>query len=384
MNVPPAAGAAAPIIPANLNLKLAEFDATNVAHWLRTNDFCFSVNDQYTPHVRYIITLKCLPTKVSLDLSDVTDAHTALGAGIDWGVAYNELKAALVARHADTNRAAIKKLLKEEKYDDEKPTIFLRRLKSIIAGRNLQCDDILREQFLQSMPGQIQASLATDADKTLDQIAEKADLIYEIIRDNLRRTVSQVSSQALAGQGSFGSLSSLPAAQNPSGSFQSTLSADPNVAFLINAISSLTQTVKELKSQVDAGVTTRGRSKKKRGDKEDSESEEEEDEEEEKKEKKKKKKEKGSTYRGRSGSRRRSNRGKINPDMCWYHEKFGVAAHRCEHPCVWRAPPGAAAVNAAVGGGNAASGSKPATYSLPELTALMASMRSAVAPDAGN
>jgi hypothetical protein len=333
----------------------------------------FNLNPALTSQFKYAVVVKELPADIAMDISDITDGHqadaaAAVAAGnvFDWDNAYNLLQESLRSRHADSDRQAIAKIIAQQTLGDEKPSVFLRRLRGFTAGRNMQMDDVIRQKFLAALPRVVQTPLALQPAATLDELGRTADAMMEVYRDPSSSTVNHVAVPAV------GAIVSVPAQGAAAQSGGPFTNPDPNFQFLVNAISQLQRQVNDL-AAVSRSATKRdnedsaGDSGAERG-------------------RDKQKKNKGA--RARSKSNARYNK-PDTPGVCWYHNVWGQEAVRCKPPCIWLpgqqpavqyvapvAPPQQVV--------NAVSNPPPAvTCSMSELTGLLQqAMRSN--PNSGN
>ena len=92
---------------------------------------------------------------------------------------YTTLKKELIKRTAGSNQCKLQKLLNEVELGDRKPSQLLRRMRQLWSDR--PDDAFLRELFLQRLPNNVRVVLAPlGIDVSLDKLADTADRIVEV------------------------------------------------------------------------------------------------------------------------------------------------------------------------------------------------------------
>ena len=183
---------------------------------------------------------------------------------------YTTLKQAIIKRFVGSNQQKLQRLLNELEFGDSKPSQLLRRMRQLWCGGGTD-DAILRELFLQRLPGNVRMVLAPSASSiTLDNLAEMADRIMEV------------------------STPSIAAIHAPSVSSSSE-------------IDSLRAEVRQLKELVQSlSLYSRSRDPRHRSP---------------------------TPARRRSPSPARHTPVSDDSTICWYHQRFGNAATKCRPPC---------------------------------------------------
>lgn len=184
---------------------------------------------------------------------------------------YEQLKSELIKRLSVSREKRISQLLTNEELGDRKPSQFLRHLKSL-AGPDVP-EEFLRSIWTSRLPISTQSIIASQAKLSLDEVAELADRIHEVVpaAPQIAETSSSLAPQSFSQE-----------------------------------IAALTQQMKTLMTKVDQMSRQRGRSRT------------------------------PAAQRGRSrssSSARRSNSNYRKFPTCWYHHKFGDKATRCVQPC---------------------------------------------------
>lgn len=92
---------------------------------------------------------------------------------------YDAIKNELIKRLSVSREQKLRQLLEHEEIGDRKPSQFLRHLKSL-AGFTVP-DEFLKTLWMNRLPSTVQAILASQSSTTLDDSAQLADKISEII-----------------------------------------------------------------------------------------------------------------------------------------------------------------------------------------------------------
>lgn len=189
---------------------------------------------------------------------------------------YQQLKTELIKRLSVSREKRLHQLLTNEELGDRKPTQFLRHLKSL-AGAGVP-EDFMRSIWTSRLPTSTQTIIASQAKLPLDEVAELADRIHEVVPPR-----PQIAAASMAAA--------------------SASSLAPHS--LSQEVAALSQQMQTLMLKVDRMSRQRGRSKTPQRN----------------------------GGRGRSSSARRSNSNYRKFPTCWYHHKFGDKATRCVQPC---------------------------------------------------
>lgn len=92
---------------------------------------------------------------------------------------YLKLKGELIKRLSASQEKKVKQLLTHEELGDRKPSQFLRHLKTL-AGPAVP-DDFLRTLWSGRLPSNIQTVIASQSNTSLEDVAELADRVYDIV-----------------------------------------------------------------------------------------------------------------------------------------------------------------------------------------------------------
>lgn len=217
--------------------------------------------------------LTLLPHDVLSNISDV------IAAAANSDTPYEDLKKAVTSRLQSSLTARLQELLSKEQLGNEKPTGLLRRMKKLIGNTNTIDDKLLTHLFYQRLPPTIQRNMFTVKDKLpLDDLAQLADEFMDTIPTESPTVCNITSSSA-----DLNELKSL-------------------MSTLIKQIGELSITVNDtVKSAVNSAKGNRSRSKT------------------------------PARYRSRSRSRTSARNG-----LCYYHDRFGSEAFKCQQPCSYQ------------------------------------------------
>lgn len=189
--------------------------------------------------------------------------------------AYLTLKNAIIKRLMTSEQHRIQQLLSGQELGDRKPTQLLRHLQYLLGEKAATIDPaILRELFLQRLPSNVRVALAAAHSLPLSDLAELADSVLDVTPPIV---------------------AALPCPADTDRA---------EVGLLREEVSKLTALVTRLMGQPRSARRTPSPPP--------------------------------SPWRQRhTPSPTRPNPLSVNPSHCWYHQRFGHRARRCEHPCTW-------------------------------------------------
>ncbi|EZA48265.1 hypothetical protein X777_14097 [Ooceraea biroi] len=187
---------------------------------------------------------------------------------------YAMLKERICTVLGETSATKIRKLLGSHEMGDEKPSIFLQRLRNLAAGQ--VTDEILKSIFMEQLPQNVRTILAISEIKDLAKLAAQADKIVEMARPG-------------------------------TAAIQATSERKDKDGKLLQEIAELKQQVKKL--------TMRGKYRQRSQSRRRSENR--------------------SGGRGRS---RHRNDEDTSTEYCYYYNKFGDKAFKCTQPCSYKKP----------------------------------------------
>lgn len=184
---------------------------------------------------------------------------------------YTTLKMELIKRVSLTEQQRVKQLLLGEELGDRKPSQFLRHLRSLAGASTAIGSDLIKTLWLQRLPPHVQAILQTQPSTvSIDDLAATADKILEV-------------------QPTFVPHVNAVAAPNPGTNLSTELE---ELRKLINALQNEVKTLRNQQQQ-------RSRSRS----------------------------------RQRSPERTNSNQSRGEERICWYHQRYGADANKCQEPC---------------------------------------------------
>lgn len=248
-----------------VGVRVPPFYPQKPALWFMQLESQFALANITSDATKYHHAFGQLDPQYAAEVEDVISSSSFANASNK----YQLLKTELIKRLSASREKKVRQLLTSEELGDQKPSQFLRRLKSL-AGPDIP-DDFLRSIWSSRLPKGTQTIIASQAKLPLDEVAELADQIHDVVTPSPQ----------------------VAAAEVPTGS-QSTMAGQ---------IAELTRQVHALSTKFDRMSRSRPRAR--------------------------------STSRasnaGRTRTRSQSNYRKF--PVCWYHAKFGDQASRCTKPC---------------------------------------------------
>lgn len=248
---------------AAIGVKVPPFWAHKPSLWFINLEAQFTLANITADGTRYAHLISCLDSKYAAEVEDVITNPPATGK-------YDKLKGEIIRRLSSSQEQRVRQLLSQEEVGDRKPSQFLRHLRSL-AGTELN-DEFLRSLWANRLPPYIQAIIATQNKLALDEVAQLADKVSEVMPPHTQNNVAATTS-------------------TPSATSSST------------NLSDLAMQIDGLRKQVAALQTSQDRSR--------------------------------SRSRGRNGenSYRKRERSRSVNGYCWYHSIFKQRAHKCRSPC---------------------------------------------------
>lgn len=164
---------------------LPEFNPSDPEIWFTMVELQFTSESVSDHAKRYLSVLKALPRRYSSEVRDIivqpVDDHS-----------YERLKEGLIKRLSTSQEEKTKQLLQQEQMGDDKPSHFLRRLQNL-AGTAIP-DTLVRAIWQSRLPTEIQTTVAISSSNTLQEAAEIADRVFDIVSSRL--TIATASSSA--------------------------------------------------------------------------------------------------------------------------------------------------------------------------------------------
>lgn len=154
-----------------LNMRLPEFVSSDCEMWFAMVESNFIKSGITDSQQRYLNVLAVLPSRYTKDVRDIIMKPLSDNS-------YDNLKSELIKRLSSSQEEKTRQLLQNVTMGEERPSHFLRRLQSL-AGEDVP-ENLLKTLWLRGLPQAFQATMATQKDKSLADMAEVADAVYEI------------------------------------------------------------------------------------------------------------------------------------------------------------------------------------------------------------
>lgn len=244
------------------------FNPDDPVLWFAQLEGQFALSNMTTDSTKFYFVLSQLEPQHIAEVRDLVVSPPATGK-------YEKLKIELVKRLSASQERKIKQLIIHEELGDRKPSQFLRHLQHL-AGPTVPAD-FIRTIWSSRLPTNLQTIVASQVNMSLEELAELADRINDIVT-----VTGQVTGQV---------------ATEPPATAMDLLSKQ--VAELSRRMETMSMELRDHHRSRSRGL-------------------------------------RGSRYRSQSRSRPRS-RSQEHP-YCWYHYRFGDRALKCTHPCQYKKP----------------------------------------------
>ncbi|CAI2738848.1 unnamed protein product, partial [Dicrocoelium dendriticum] len=153
-------------------------------------------------YAKYCKLLSYLPKEISMQVRDVIISQT--------DNRYEALKEATIKRVMPSEKVRLQQLFRDLQLGDKLPSTLLREMQQLL-GSSTMDETLLRELWLQRLPENTQAILATVSSVPLTQLAELADRVIE--RSQPQANASKVHAVASQGNSITGLQSTIEALQ---------------------------------------------------------------------------------------------------------------------------------------------------------------------------
>lgn len=153
-------------------IKLPTFFKANPNLWFMQVEAQFHISKIKNDASKYYMVVAALDTEVLHQVSDVLNDLPPQRM-------YETLKNKIIQRFSESENQQIRKLLTDLELGDRKPSQLLREMRNLAADKI--SDKILGTLWLQRLPQQIQMVVSTSSGMELNQMAEVADRLVEII-----------------------------------------------------------------------------------------------------------------------------------------------------------------------------------------------------------
>ena len=264
----PTTGAAVSSSVGYVSIKLPPYWPADPMLWFAQAEAQFQTRGITTEETKYNHIVSALQPEVAVEVRDIVIERPK-------DKPYSTLKGELIKRTSASQQRRVQILLNEVDLGDGKPTRLLRHMRQLLGEQRID-EGIFKQLFLQRLPPNVQAILASSSDSVgLDHLATLADKIMEV-------NIPQVTAVT-------------PPAPTPT----VATSSDPTLAQQLAALSTQVASIQE---QLQKSQQTEQR-------------------------------------RSRSRSRSRDrNQNQDFGGKCWYHYTFGPKAHKCTPPCNYSPP----------------------------------------------
>lgn len=153
-------------------VKLPPFWSDRPSLWFVQAESQFIISDIRNEVTKFHYIVSQLDARVAAEVEDIISHPPAVNP-------YTFLREKLILRLSASEEKRVRQLISEEELGDRKPSQFLRHLRSL-AGATVVQDNLLRQLWLQRLPSNVQAILASQSNLALENLAELADKIIEI------------------------------------------------------------------------------------------------------------------------------------------------------------------------------------------------------------
>lgn len=250
-----------------VSVKVPPFYAEKPALWFAQLESQFSLADITRDTTKYHLTLSQLDPIYAAEVEDIITAPHAADK-------YERLKRELIKRLSASREKKVKQLLTHEELGDRKPSQFLRHL-SQLAGPGVP-EEFIRTIWTSRLPSSTQSIIAAQTKSNLDEVAELADRIHDVVSPNFQVAATQAG----------------PSHRPSSGESSQIAELTRQVAMLADKLEQMSRSRSRSRQRSNSFSRNRGRSPSSRSD---------------------------SNYR--------------RYPLCWYHAKHGERAKKCVKPC---------------------------------------------------
>ncbi|XP_058798986.1 uncharacterized protein LOC131668650 [Phymastichus coffea] len=275
------------------NCKIPPFWKSSPEAWFYQVESAFSCNQVRADGTRYNLVVAALDSEVVEQLLDVLRAAPDTGK-------YAYLKTHILSRFSDTQEKRLRTLFNKLDVGNRTPSQLLRHMRAL-AGNNVG-DEVLKVRWLDYLPVSTQKILRVLKDASLDDLAEAADQMADVL--------PQVSALG-PGRGSRGASPHRGASSHRGASPHREAAASAlatEIAGMRACMSQLLATMQQLLDAMKTHDNDQPRSGRRRS-------------------------------RGHSNTRSKSPT-PGSSEYCYYYYRFGMDAQKCQQPCTWKGPAG--------------------------------------------
>lgn len=160
-----------------VGVRMPPFYPDKPALWFAQLESQFVLANITVDSTKYHYAMGQLDPVYASEVEDIITAPTAPDK-------YERLKAELIKRLSASREKKVKQLLTDEELGDRKPSQFLRHLKHL-AGPGIP-DEFLKTIWTSRLPSSTQSIIASQLNATLDDVAELADRIHDVVTPSLQ------------------------------------------------------------------------------------------------------------------------------------------------------------------------------------------------------
>lgn len=169
-----------------VGVRVPPFYPQKPALWFMQLESQFALANITSDATKYHHAFGQLDPQYAAEVEDVISSSSFANASNK----YQLLKTELIKRLSASREKKVRQLLTSEELGDQKPSQFLRRLKSL-AGPDIP-DDFLRSIWSSRLPKGTQTIIASQAKLPLDEVAELADQIHDVVTPSPQVAAAEV------------------------------------------------------------------------------------------------------------------------------------------------------------------------------------------------
>ncbi|KYM98107.1 hypothetical protein ALC62_11196 [Cyphomyrmex costatus] len=180
-----------PTITSNLRISYLDDSITTtdilfwICHTYNCNHADIIINPISRARNRMGTTLIKCPVRIANDLADKEPPLEGK---------YLAIKNRIINTLEGINQSRLRKLLRSHEIEDDKPSVFLQRLRHLAGGHCT--DSVLRTLFLEQLPDSVRAVLAISDGEDLFKLALQADKVIELYKPSISALAVASSPQA--------------------------------------------------------------------------------------------------------------------------------------------------------------------------------------------
>lgn len=274
-----------------ITIKLPPFWAKCPTTWFIQVETQFSINKVKKDRIKYEHVIVALPQDIIMTVVDIIENPPAKDL-------YSTLKKTLIERHSMSDEKRLEKLLSDKEMGYQKPSDFYRSLENLAGTSGVFNRTFLVKLWMRRLPNQINIALVATGKTNHIELTSLADKIWEASKHDQIGSVCPQQNNA--------------GASKPVSNFESQTNTAPmpGLAQMCSALAEMTtrfrdmeQELSEVRSMMLNHRPPRNRSTSRNGN------------------------------RFRNRSRSSNNPSNRDPNLCWYHNRWGDRANNCQPGC---------------------------------------------------